>query len=425
MGKRVVVTGLGVVSPVGAGVASFLVSLIEGKSGIRFFPELEQIRLGCCIGGKPDLDSHPYFQYIEKYNLTEHISSIQYAVLAALEAWIDAGLNIPGTDSEMVNTDTGCAIGSIAGNIEIIAHKIVPLVNSGNSKRMGSKVMDQIQFHSPAAFLSNVFALGNQTQSNSCACASSLASIYNGYEWIKNGKASKMIVGGTEGYSPYLWAVVDSARMTARGYNDHPEKASRPMSNNVSGFVPGAGSGMLILEEYESAVRRNANIYCELSGGAVNSGGQRNGGTMTAPSPLGIERCIRDALTDAKITCSDVDYISGHLTSTMADVIEIICWSKTLGRKNEDFPYVNSLKAMTGHCMGAAGALETIAAILQMKHRFVFPALNSEDLHPLIEKNVSRNRIPLKTIRDIELNTIMKANFGTGDVNACVVLKKI
>lgn len=425
MSNRVVVTGIGVVSPIGTGVGGFLSSLKMGDSGIQFFPELECLNLSCCIGGKPEIENSPLFGYLERFNLNSTMLSIRYAFLAALEAWLDAGFPVPLPDSEEVYTDTGCIIGSVAGNIEIIAEKIVPLVLSGNPKRMGSKAMEEIQFHSPAAFLTSILALGNQTQSMSCACASSLASIYNGYEWIKNGKATKMIVGGTEGYSPYLWAVVDSARMTARGYNDNPEKASRPMSNNVSGFVPGAGSGMIILEEYESAVRRNAKIYCELTGGAVNSGGQRNGGTMTAPSPLGIERCIRDALKDAQINCKDVDYVSGHLTSTMADVIEIICWSKTLERKGTAFPYINSLKAMTGHCMGAAGALETIATILQMKHSFIFPALNSENLHPLIEKNVARERIPLKTITNIEINHAVKANFGTGDVNACIVLKNI
>ena len=425
MKKRVVVTGLGVVSPIGSGIGDFLRALIAGKSGIKFFPELEQIKLGCCIGGKPEISTHPLFPLLEKYNLDKHILTIQYSVLSALEAWMDAGLEIPDTDSETVNAETGCIIASVAGNIEVITDKIVPLVNSGNAKRMGSTTMDQIQFYSPTAFLANILALGNRTSANSCACAGGTEAIVTGYERISEGKAKRMLVGGTEGFSAYLWAVIDSARMTTRNFNDQPEKASRPMSDSASGFVPGAGAGILVLEEYEEAVKRNAKIYCELAGGAVNNGGQRNGGTMTAPNPLGIERCINEALDDAGVNKNEIDYISGHLTSTMADVIEIICWSKALGRKNDNFPYINSLKSMTGHCMGAAGALETIAAILEMTHHFIYPTLNSESLHPLIEKNVSRNKIPLTTIRNVEIKNVIKSNFGTGDVNACIVLKKL
>ena len=196
------------------------------------------------------------------------------------------------------------------------------------------------------------------------------------------------------------------------------------MSTTASGFVPGAGSGMLLLEDYDEAVKRNAKIYCEIAGGAINNGGQRNGGTMTAPNPIGIERCILEALENSSTQKSEIDYISAHLTSTMADVIELICWSKTLGRKRENFPYINSLKSMTGHCMGAAGAMETIACILQMQGSFIYPTLNCEDIHPLIANTVAKEKIPVKTLENIEINTAIKANFGTGDVNACFVLKK-
>jgi len=217
---------------------------------------------------------------------------------------------------------------------------------------------------------------------------------------------------------------VYSARMTTRLFNDHPEKGSRPMSATASGFVPGAGAGILMLEEYEEAMKRNAKIYCEIAGGSVNNGGQRNGGTMTAPSPIGMERCILEALADSSTGKNEIDLISGHLTSTMADVIEMICWSKTLGRKNGNFPFVNSLKSMTGHCMGAAGAIETIAAALEISGQFLYPNLNCEDLHPFIEKILNKEKVPVNTIENIEIKNVIKANFGTGDVNACLVLKK-
>jgi len=424
MEKKVVITGLGVVSPIGSGVKFFQEALKKGKSGIRYFPELEKIHLGCCVGGKPEIESHPLFCMLDKYNLTDNILAIKYAVLAALEAWLDAGLNIPESDSEYVNKDTGCIISSVAGNIEIITDRIYPLVSSGDARRLGSKAMEQIQFHSPSAFLAGILALGNQTTSNSCACASSSESIIAGYERIKSGKAKRMLVGGTEGYSPYLWAVVDSARLTTRMFNDMPEKASRPMSASASGFVPGAGAGIMLLEDFEEAVKRNAKIYCEVAGGSVNNGGHRNGGSMTAPSPIGMERCILDALANSSTDKNEIDLISGHLTSTMADVIELICWSKTLGRRKEEFPYLNSLKSLAGHCMGAAGALETIAAALEIQEQFIYPNLNCEDLHPFIEKIISKVKAPDKVLENVMINNVIKANFGTGDVNACLILKK-
>ena len=156
------------------------------------------------------------------------------------------------------------------------------------------------------------------------------------------------------------------------------------MSATACGMVPAAGAGMLMLEELESAIERNAKIYAEISGGFLNSGGQRNGGTMTAPNPEGMIRCIAGALQDANIHADQIDCISGHLSSTMADVLEIKNWKIALKRNKDDFPYINSLKSMTGHCLGAAGAVETIAAVLELKDQFIHPSINCEDLHPEI-----------------------------------------
>ena len=194
------------------------------------------------------------------------------------------------------------------------------------------------------------------------------------------------------------------------------------MSATAAGFVPGSGAGALVLESLESAMERDAKIYAEVLGGSVNSGGQRGEGTMTAPNSEAVQRCISEAVINAKIQSTDIDVVNGHLTATAKDAIEIENWSKALDRKGLDFPFVNSFKGMFGHCLAAAGSIESVAAVLQLEKNQVFGNINCEDLHADIEMLVDRSRIPTKTI-NYAPNIIAKASFGFGDVNACVIFK--
>jgi len=194
------------------------------------------------------------------------------------------------------------------------------------------------------------------------------------------------------------------------------------MSSDSSGFVPGAGAAALVLEDLETALKRGAKIYAEVLGGNINSGGQRMSGTMTRPNSEGVKRCIADAVADAGITSKEIDLIAGHLTSTMGDVLEVENWSQALGRKGKEFPYINSLKSMIGHCLGASGAIELVAAILQLHKGFIHASLNSEDLHSKIISCIDREKIPLD-IKEKTVNIVAKSSFGFGDVNSCVVLK--
>ncbi|MEO6000712.1 MAG: beta-ketoacyl-[acyl-carrier-protein] synthase family protein, partial [Chitinophagaceae bacterium] len=171
------------------------------------------------------------------------------------------------------------------------------------------------------------------------------------------------------------------------------------------------------------AVKRGAKIYAEVLGGAVNSGAQRNGGSMTAPNREGVNRCITKALEHADTHPETIDLICGHLTATMADKIEVSNWSSALNRKNGNFPYINSVKSMIGHCLSAAGSIECVAAVLQLHHQFVHPNLNCEDLHPEITDLIDESCIATKSI-STDIRKIIKANFGFGDVNACLVLSK-
>ena len=168
---------------------------------------------------------------------------------------------------------------------------------------------------------------------------------------------------------------------------------------------------------------RNATIYAEILGGNVNSGGQRGSGTMTAPNSDAVQKCIQNAILDAKVEAKDIDVINGHLTATSKDALEIENWSKALNRNGADFPYINSLKGMVGHCLSAAGSVELVASILEIYHQFIFPNINCSDLHPEITKLINSNKIPQKTIYK-PINILAKASFGFGDVNGCVILKK-
>jgi len=195
------------------------------------------------------------------------------------------------------------------------------------------------------------------------------------------------------------------------------------MSASASGFVPGSGAGALVIEDLETALNRGATIYAELLGGNVNSGGQRGSGTMTAPNSIAVQRCITSAIKNSGITADAIDAINGHLTATTKDSLEIENWTQALGRSGNDFPYINSLKSMTGHCLSAAGSIESVASILQLHEGFIFPNINCEDLNPEITAIIDRATIATALLEK-ELNIIAKASFGFGDVNACLIFKK-
>jgi 3-oxoacyl-(acyl-carrier-protein) synthase len=195
------------------------------------------------------------------------------------------------------------------------------------------------------------------------------------------------------------------------------------MSESASGFVSGSGAGALVLEDLESALARGAKIYAEVLGGNVNSGGQRGLGTMTAPNPIAVQKCIKNAIENAEISANDIDAINGHLTATSKDSLEIQNWSEALGRKGEDFPYINSLKSLVGHCLSGAGSIESVASVLQLYEGFIFPNINCEDINPEITAIIDESRIPQQLIEK-ELNIVAKASFGFGDVNGCVIFKR-
>jgi 3-oxoacyl-(acyl-carrier-protein) synthase len=419
--KRVVVTGLGVLSPNAVEVNNFVEALKSGKSGIRFIEELERLNFGCRVGGIPPLTDeikNKYFNELQQKMLQG--TGLTYGAIAAKEAWLSAGLEDNPNETDW---DSGVVFGGGHCGIEVVRDGIYK-VDDGNVKKIGSVLVQQTMESAISAYLGGLFGLGNQVSSNSSACSTGTEAILLGFERIRSGQAKRMLVGSCNSSGPYIWAGFDSMRVITRRHNDTPEKASRPLSATASGFVPGSGAGALVLETLESALERGATIYAEILGGHINSGGQRNSGSMTAPNTEGIERCIRAALVNASIEAKEIDAISGHLTSTMGDPGEIAAWTKALGLSGKSFPYISSLKSMIGHCLSAAGAVESVAAILQLYNGFLHPSLNCEDLHPEIEKLIDKSCIPTEYLYEPDLKIIAKASFGFGDVNSCVIFKK-
>lgn len=420
MGNRVVITGLGIVAPNGLNIPDFLHAIQNGISGIRFMPEYEDLKFNCQVSGIPGFEWDQLRNYITETSLYGlKGKGIAYGIKAALDAWMDAG-------NEIINDDTlwetGCVFGSSVADTDVIKNAINK-VDAHESKKLGSRVVEQIMNSGVTAYISGRLGLGNKIINNSAACATGTQSILMGYEYIKFGMAKRMVVGSCEYVDRYVFGGFDSMRVLSRKFNDEPERASRPMSATAGGFVPGSGAGALVLEDLDFALARGARIYGELKGGSTNSGGQKNGGSMTAPGPEGVIRCIREAIADANIDPNEIDLVSGHLTATIADKLEIQNWVKALGRQGDDFPMVNSLKSMIGHSLSAAGSIETVAAVLQLKYNFAHPNLNLEDPIPEILDIIGERNLPTTRV-DKEINTVAKANFGFGDVNSCLVISK-
>lgn len=421
MKNRVVITGLGVVAPNGVGISEFTKAIQLGTSGISFHQDLKDKGFSCCIGGTPKLSEEKIQEYLSPLQLRGFNStSILYGVISAVDAWKDAGF-IVDNNSEL-DYHTGLIFGTGTSGIEKFRESIYKIDNQ-KVRRLGSTSVLQTMASGISAYLGGILGLGNQVTTNSSACTTGTEAILLGFDRIKNGKAKRMLVGSSSDSSLYTWGGFDAMRVMTYKHNESPKKGSRPMSATASGFVPGSGAGALVLESLESALERKATIYAEVLGGNVNSGGQRNGGTLTAPNPEAVQKCIKDALVDANVKAAEIDAINGHLTATSKDALEIENWTKALDRKGGNFPFINSLKSQVGHCLAASGAIESVASVLQIKHQFVFPNINCEDIHSEITSLIDEHKIPTKKV-ETNIDVLAKASFGFGDVNACIIFKK-
>jgi 3-oxoacyl-(acyl-carrier-protein) synthase len=419
--RRVVITGLGVVAPNATGKEAFEQALRGMKSGIAKIPALAEHNLACQIAGEPEVSVEYKLSLLpELLNKMLDNHGVIYGCLSGLEAWKDAGLTI---DYDKFDPDLGIVFGGGALSMDESIGPRFDLVNAGQVRKLGTKTITQSMNSGVSAYLNGMLGAGNRVMSNSSACSTGTEAAIMGYELIKSGKARRMLCGSSEGKGKYIWGAFDSMRVLCRDSNDNPTFGSRPMSSTSSGFVPGAGGGALVLEELDTALARGARIYAEILGGDVNSGGQRMGGSMTAPNSAAVQACIKNAIKEAGITPESIDLISGHLTSTMADPIELNNWVEALSVPTDSFPLVNATKSMIGHCIAGAGSIELVGCVLQMHGNFVHGNLNIEELHPEILKIIPAEKIPTATV-ETKLNIVAKANFGFGDVNSCIILRK-
>jgi 3-oxoacyl-(acyl-carrier-protein) synthase len=420
--ERVVVTGVGVVAPNGHGKEAFSRALREGKSGVRFHQRLRDHGLLCQVGGVPEGIDELRTQYLTEEEVLATCQNMTYAAIASIDAWKDAGLVRPAADSSEVDWDSGAIIGTCGAGMDVVAEKLVPWTNAGKVRRLGSTMVEQSMISGNSARVAGLLALGNQVSTNSSACTTGNEAVVESFLRIREGSAKRMLAGGSEGDSTYSWASGDAMKVLCRTHNDSPEKASRPMSATAGGFVPASGAGILVLESLSSAQARGARIYAEVLGGFVNCGGHRMGGSMSAPNPEGVRRCIRAAIAMSGVRPEEIDAINGHLTATFADPYEVESWSVALGLPPSKMPLLHATKSLIGHAIGAAGGIECVASVLELDEGYVHGSINCEDLHPALAAYA--DRIPHTTVSVPGMKVMAKASFGFGDVNACVIFRK-
>lgn len=430
--KRVVITGVGVVSPNGVGLENFRAALKAGKSGITWHEQLKKLNFAAQIGGVPPIEQEDILKILPESDFHKLGEGMVYAAVAGVEAARMSGETVDllkGYQDTPTQWDTGAFIGCGIGGMDTIFEELGPVMAEAEEQEpgrgtspMGTDIVPKVMGSSTSVSVGKFLGLGGQTSSNSSACNTGTEAIFEAWKHIQMGFADSMYAGGAEGSHYGIWAGFDAMRdVLCSKFNDMPEKGSQPMGAGACGFVPGSGAGVLRLETLERAQKRGAKVLCELVGGFVNSGGQREGGTMTFPNPEGVARCIRRVIKDSGIQPSQISLINGHLTSTTADPREVASWLKALELAPEKFPLIQSTKSMIGHGLGAAGAIESVAVVDQLARGYVHPSINCENVHPQIRP--IENSIP-RSCAEKPLEYVIKASFGFGDVNGCLLFKR-
>lgn len=429
--KRIVVTGYGAVAPNGLGVEAYRAALMAGKSGISHHTELRALNFACQIGGKPPVGPDEAEALISGPDLAKLNEAMVYATMAAVEAARMSGAAVDlkkGYNETPVDWDTGAIIGCGIGGMDTMFDELAPVMAEAadaepgmGCRPMGTDIVPKIMESSVSVAIGKFLGLGGQTTTNSSACNTGTEAIFEAFKHMQLGYCDSMYAGGAEGTHAGTWSGFDAMRdVLCSKFNDRPERGAQPMGAGACGFVPAGGAGVVRLETLEHAQKRGANILVELVSAFCNSGGQRDGGTMTFPNPDGVARCIRTVLKDSGVNPNRISLINGHLTSTGADPREVGSWIKALELPIDKFPLIQSTKSMIGHTLGAAGALESAAVIDQIINGYVHPSINCEDVHPQIPIG---NSIPHQLVKK-ELEYVIKASFGFGDVNGCLLFKR-
>ena len=403
--KRVVITGLGIVSCLGNNQEEVFQSLINGKSGISFAEEYKEYNLKSHIHGKPNIKLEDFI-YRKIIRFMGAGSSYNY--IAMQEAIKDSGLE----EKDVSNFTTGIIMGSGGPSIENVVLS-VDKTRAKTPKLMGPFIVPRTMGSTASATLAVPFKIKGVNYTISSACATSGHSIGNAMELIQYGKQKVMFAGGSEELHWAMTAMFDAMTALSSKYNDTPEKASRAYDSTRDGFVIAGGGGVLVLEELEHAKARGAKIYAELTGYGATSDGY----DMVAPSGEGAVRCMQMALSTKRN--KKIDYINTHGTSTpVGDITEL----RSVGEvfKNE-IPKISSTKSLTGHPLGAASVHEAIYCLIMMKNKFIAASANISDM----DAEAKKFPIITEVQKNVELNAVLSNSFGFGGTNAALVFEKL
>jgi 3-oxoacyl-[acyl-carrier-protein] synthase II len=406
--RRVVITGLGAVTPLATGVEKSWQKLCQGKSGVARITKFDPSGFNVQIAAELK-DFHPE-DFLDKKKIRRTDPFIQYALVAARMAIDDARLNINGNNASGV----GVVLGSCAGGMNMYEKNLFALRDEGPEKVSPFFIPGFIA-NMAAGEVSMDFGARGPSKCVVTACATGNNCIGDAFRLIQYDEADAMIAGGSDAYIlPIAIAGFDKMRALSRR-NNEPEKASRPFDKDRDGFIIGEGAGVVILEEIESAVRRGAKIYAEVAGYGSNIDSFH----ITEPDWENQALCLKLALNDAAISPSDVEYINAHGTSTVInDVSETKAIKAALGEHSKKVP-VSSNKSMFGHLLGAAGAVEAIFTVLTIRDGIIPPTINYDTPDPECDLDYVPN-----TARKAQVNIALSNSFGFGGVNAALVLRK-
>ena len=402
--KRVVITGLGVISSIGNNKEEVLASLKAGKSGIEFVPEFAEVGMRSQVAGTIKLNPA---ELIDRKVYRFMGDAAAYAYLSMKEAIEDSGL----TEDQVSNDRTGLVIGAGTGSAHSQLVACDAVRGPRGVKAIGPYAVTKTMASSVSACLATPYKIRGVNYSISSACATSAHCIGHAMELIQLGKQDIVFAGGAEELSWECATEFDAMGAVSTKYNDTPTKASRAYDANRDGFVIAGGGGMVVVEELEHALARGAHIYAEI----VGYGATSDGADMVAPSGEGAVRCMKMAMHGVD---TPIDYLNSHGTSTpVGDVKELGAIREVFG---DNSPAISATKAMTGHSLGAAGVQEAIYSLLMLEHGFIAPSINIEELD---EQAAGLNIVTETT--DRELTTVMSNSFGFGGTNATLVMRKL
>ncbi|MBT3559493.1 MAG: beta-ketoacyl-ACP synthase II [Pelagibacteraceae bacterium] len=412
--KRVVVTGLGALTPIGNNIGDFWQGLASGKSGgapITYYDTSKsKIKFAC------ELKNFDISDFLDRKEHRRMDKFTQYAMVSTEEAINDSGLDLDSIDKLRV----GVIWGSGIGGIETFQNEILNFAAGDGTPRFNPFFIPKLIGDIAPGHIAIKYGFMGLNYATVSACASSANALADSLNYIRLGHCDIIVAGGSEAGVNIAGMSGFSAMRALSTRNDSPSTASRPFDATRDGFVLGEGSGTLILEEYEHAKARGAKIYAELIGAGLSCDAYH----ITAPHPegSGVKAVIRNCLNDAKIKANEIDAINTHGTSTpLGDVAELKAISNVFGEHAPNIN-INSTKSMTGHMLGASGAIEAISVILSIQNKLVPPTIN----HKNIDENIDQNlNLTLNTAQNREINIAMSNTFGFGGHNACVLFKKV